>query len=56
MIPTQQEGATVELYIKTLDILINLKEKSGKNVSLYREIEELQSKIVDEIAKNLHIK
>ena len=52
---TTTEGAVVKLYIETLDVLIRLKEKSGKNVSLYKKIEELQSKIVDDIPKNLHL-
>jgi len=49
------EGAVVKLYLETLDVLIRLKEKSSHNASLFKKIEELQSKIVDDISTNLHL-
>ena len=49
------EGSEVELMIKTLEVLINLKEKSGKNVDLYQKIEKLEIQIVERISKNLHM-
>lgn len=53
---TNIEAAAVKLDIETIDCLVRLKSDSKNNVILYKKIEELQSKIVDDVSKNLHIK
>jgi len=55
MVISTIEAAEVKLSLETIDCLIRLKNDSSSNAGLYNKIEELQSKIVDNISKNLHM-